>query len=175
MTIPEWGTPRLHAAIAKAKAEWPRDYVSPVPYYRPGDLVVIRSLDGQLRRFAVIIRIDPNKVLRIQLVTNQVEMASDLDMFITTLSDYPTPLIAQPELFGPVWEHQVVRTVGHIGAENAERLGNGLRTQGESLEPLSGLPLGGRHCGRRRFKEDELDDLQELVKECRRSLSWGWR
>lgn len=137
----------------------------------PGSLAVVDSCDGKTRRMAIVTDVDAD-VCRVQLVTNYLEMATDFDMRVTESdTGFPTTLLIQPELYGSIFPNQIVRIVGAIAPELVAAVKNSLASDGESV-PIdrSGLPLGWLDDPRRAFKEEELDDLVNLVKECRQRL-----
>ena len=158
----------LQSKIDQARAE--RQLTEPkLPSIEPGELVIAESPSGRSRRIVVITQSEAAGICRIQLTTNELEMATDLDMRIDPeQSAFPTELLAQPELFGPVFKSQLIELVGQISPQMTESLAHALRSEGGSIPAhLSGLPLGGPDDPRRSFKEDELDDLDAIVQECR--------
>lgn len=159
----------LRAAIADANADrWVNRH--PDPTFVPGELIVVEapSPDSMLRRLVVVLSVG-DEFFRCQLVTNDADMATDLDMRLAPeCSGFPTELLAQPELFGPILRVQAVESVGLIDADAVRSLRRALRTEGDSIPAhLSGLPLGDADDPRRAFKESELDDLNVLTMACR--------
>ncbi|MDW3180013.1 MAG: hypothetical protein R8J94_21745 [Acidimicrobiia bacterium] len=96
-------------------------------------------------------------------------MATDFDLRVEPAdSGFPARLLVQPELFGPVFKSQLVELVGSVADELTNAVAEALRTDADSIpQDRTGLPLGGSVDLRRDFKEDEIDDLEALVRECR--------
>jgi hypothetical protein len=109
----------------------------------------------------------------VQLATNEIENATDLDLIVGSReTGVPFAVAIQSELYGPLFSDQLVRAVGKLGDTELHAVANALLTDGESLEGLPvGPPLGASDDPRRRFKERELDDLDALTEACRRWLA----
>lgn len=145
---------------------------------RPGEVSVARA-SGDLptgligRVIAVIASDEATRTLVVQLVTNEVENATDLDLIVTSRDgSVPFAVAIQSELYGPIFSDQLERVVGKLSDHELHAVANALLTDGESLEGLLvGPPLGATDDPRRRFKERELDDLESLTAACRRWLA----
>lgn len=143
-----------------------------------------------ISRLGLVVGVDPaDQTARILLATPSKEFATDLDLVVPTLvSGLPYDLLVQAELYGTVFEEQVVATLATIDREVAAAADAALATDGESLQEISesqgteagwtdapmayetGWPLGSSNDPRRTFKELELDELDALVRECRRAM-----
>lgn len=138
-----------------------------------GELAVAESTDGATRRVVLLAGTDARGIGQILLASNALDQATDLDLIVEPAeSGAPYELMIQAELYGPVFIEQLDRLVGRCSSQTTEAVRSALRTDGESLEGRTvGLPLGGVDDPRRRFKEDELVELQAIVSTCRRWLA----
>ena len=142
-----------------------------------GQIVKIQSYPGQDRtqiaRLGVVVAVDnAEETVRFLLATPAKEFATDLDAVVSSQdSGLPYDLLVQGELYGTIFEEQVVAQVAAVAPELALAADASLSSDGESLEGyVTGWPLGSAEDPRRTFKESELDDLDALVHECRRSM-----
>ena len=138
----------------------------------PGELAVAEALDGSRRRVVLVTASDENGVRQVLLASNALDQATDLDLVVQSAeSGAQYDLMIQTELYGPVFVEQLDRLVGRCGSAATEAIRSALPTDGDSLHGWSaGIPLGGPDDPRRRFKEDELLELREIVATCRRWL-----
>jgi hypothetical protein len=121
-----------------------------------------------------VIRTDERtKTATIHLVTNETEMATDLDLIVHgSEADMPFDTVIQSELYAPLFTDQLRGVVGHLDYRQLRAIKNALMSDGESLEGFTtGSALAGPDDPRRIFKEEELTELQKLASECRRWLS----
>jgi hypothetical protein len=143
----------------------------------PGELSVasvVDPADGLItfsRIVAVLEHDESTRTVGIQLATNEIEQATDLDLIAEpTDTGAPFALAIQSELYGPLFTEQLQGIVGRITDEQRQATAGALLTDGESLDAdRTGAPLSGPDDPRREFKERELDELDQLVAECR-----GW-
>jgi hypothetical protein len=140
-----------------------------------GRVVKVQSYpdrDGrQIARLAVVVAVnDEDQTIRILLAASAKEFATDLDLVVTPkVSELPYDLLVQGELYGTIFEEQVVATIATLDPALAAAADAALASDGESLEAYeTGWPLGAIGDPRRAFKEHELDELEALVRECRR-------
>lgn len=102
-------------------------------------------------------------------------MATDLDAIVRPEeSGAPYDLLVQGELYGPIFEEQLDGRVGQLDGAATQALAQALDSDGASLDGREvGLPLGGVDDPRRAFKDDELDELMQLIAACRQWLANG--
>jgi hypothetical protein len=141
-----------------------------------GSVVKVQSYpdrdDRQIARLAVVVAVnDEDQTIRILLAASAKEFATDLDLVVPpTVSGLPYDLLVQGELYGTIFEEQVVATIATLDPAFAAAADAALASDGESLEAYeTGWPLGSIDDPRRAFKEHELDELEALVRECRRT------
>jgi hypothetical protein len=141
-----------------------------------GHVVKVQSYpdpdDRQIARLAVVVAVnDEDQTIRILLATSAKEFATDLDLVVPPrVSGLPYDLLVQGELYGTIFEEQVATTIATLDSALAAAADAALASDGESLEPYeTGWPLGSIGDPRRAFKEHELDELEALVRECRRA------
>ncbi len=129
--------------------------------------------DGrQIARLAVVVTVnDEDQTIRILLAASAKEFGTDLDLIVTPkVSGLPYDLLVQGELYGTIFEEQVVATIATLDPALAAAADAALASDGESLEAYeTGWPLGSIEDPRREFKELELNELEALVRECRRA------
>ena len=137
-----------------------------------GELAIAESPDGTRRRVVLVTAVDRFGVGHVLLATNAVDQATDLDLVVTSAeSGASYDLLVQAELYGPVFVDQLDGLIGSCDANTVDALRHALDTDGASLSGMRvGSPLGGPTDPRRRFKERELEELQEIVAVCRRWL-----
>lgn len=145
---------------------------------QPGELSVARVsgklLTGHVSRvIAVIASDEATRTLVVQLATNEIENATDLDLIVRSREGgVPFAVAIQAELYGPIFSDQLDRGIGKINDRELHAVASALLTDGESLDGLPvGSPLGATDDPRRRFKERELNDLESLTEACRRWLA----
>ena len=141
-----------------------------------GELAVASSESGNFRRtFLITSRDDRTQTVGVLLVTNEVDMATDLDMIIDAKeSGAGYDLMAQGELYGVIFPEQLRNHVGEVAEVVAGDASRALKTDGESLvNYVVGPPLAHPDDPRRSFKEMELRDLQQFTASCRRFLVDG--
>lgn len=111
-------------------------------------------------------------VVRVLLVTNETEWATDLDLVVPGRSGpAPFAFAVQAELYGEVEPSQLGGTFGSLDDVRVSAVEEALRTDGESLAGMTtGTALGGFADPRRRFKDEELTDMMRLGGRCCR----GW-
>lgn len=139
----------------------------------PGELLRASSPDG-CRRTVLIADVDRvSGIAQVYLVTNEVELGTHLDLLILPEdSGYPVPLIAQAELYGPVFLEWLTGQTGRVENFFVSSLLKSMPTDGESLlesESRQGLSAGSRLTPldhRRALKEAELQDLDRLTGPC---------
>ena len=160
----------LVAARTHREANPPKPFVQ--AHGVAGELVVAESPEGTRRRVVLVTAADSAGVAHVLLASNMIDQATDLDLIVTSPdSGASYDLVVQAELYGPVFIEQLDAVVGSCDAAAVDALRAALRSDGASLEGLRiGLPLGGPIDPRRRFKEQELAELQEIVSACRRWL-----
>lgn len=166
--IPE----NVRAAAKGARERLPA--ISPArPKGKAGELGIAdkSGTQGCSRLVAVISRDQATRTLVVHLATNVIEAASDFDLIVLPPdAGVPFGIMVQSELYGPIFVEQLERAVGNLANEQLEALSRALITDGESLKGFpTGPALGGSNDPRRDFKNRELEDLNELVDECR---SW---
>jgi hypothetical protein len=128
--------------------------------------------DRQIARLGVVVAVnDQDQTIRILLAASAKEFATDLDLVVSSdASGLPYDLVIQGELYGTVFEEQVVAVVGTLDPALAIAADEAVASDGESLEAYeTGWPLGSMEDPRRAFKEQQLDELEALVRECRRA------
>lgn len=143
------------------------------PEVAKGELVGVSSPDG-CRRTVLIADVDSGSgIAQVYLVTNEVGLGTHLDLLISPDdSGYAVPLIAQAELYGPVFREWLSRRAGQIDAYLVDALTQSLFSDGESLlmfDAEHGLSAGSRLTPldhRRALKESELRDLERLTGPC---------
>lgn len=151
----------------------------PLTPTKPGGVageIAVAACSSQLKRLVCVLsREDDTQTLSIQLITNVVEAATDLDLIVRSKdSGLPFDALLQSELYGPIFVEQLEDARGSIPDAMREAASVALATDGESLFRFeTGLPLGNLDDPRRGFKESELQDLEALVAECRRWLAGG--
>lgn len=127
----------------------------------------------QIARLGLVVAVDSvEETVRIALATTAKEFATDLDAVVPShVSGLPYDLLLQGELYGTIFEEQVVDQIALIEMELALAVSRAVASDGESLDGYAtGWPLGSSEDPRRTFKELELDDLDTLVRECRRAM-----
>lgn len=137
-----------------------------------GDLAVAqpRGNEPEMRRIVAVMRVDEmTKTAMINLGTNELEGASDLDVILSPEeTGLPFGFCIQAELYGPVFMEQLRMVVGSLPDGLPNLISKSLVTDGESIDGLKiGLPLSGADDSRRYFKDQELKDLNRLVSSCR--------
>jgi hypothetical protein len=128
--------------------------------------------DRQIARLAVVVEVnDEDQTIRVLLAASAKEFATDLDLVVPPkVSELPYDVLVQGELYGTIFEEQVVATIATLDPALAAAADAALASDGESLEAYeTGSPLGSIDDPRRAFKEHELDELEALVRECRRA------
>lgn len=141
---------------------------------KPGEIAVASAAgDSHQRIVAVMARDDDMKTADIVLTASEIEMATDLDLVLSSEeSGLPFPLMFESELYGPVFLEQLKTTLSRLADEVRLAARRALASDGESLESFrTGTPLGGEDDSRRRFKSQELVQLDEIVAECRAWLT----
>jgi len=139
----------------------------------PGDLLRASSPDG-CRRTVLIADIDHiSGIAQVYLVTNEIGLGTHLDLLIPPEdSGYPVPLIAQAELYGPVFQEWLTGRSGRVDYFFVSSLRESMPTDGVSLlasEARQELSAGSRLTPldhRRALKESELQDLDRLTGPC---------
>lgn len=138
-----------------------------------GELVGASSLDGFRRTVLIADLDDVAGIAHVYLVTNEVELGTHLDLLISTEnSGYPVPLIAQAELYGPIFREWLTGHAGQVDIYLVNALKQSMLTDGESLlvsEVDEGLRAGPRLTPvdhRRALKEAELQELERLTGPC---------
>lgn len=166
---------RLKSLIERARQEAPERATRPAKGF-VGELVVADSDSGDLRRSFLITKVDSRtRTLEVLLVTNEVDMATDLDLIITgESSQVGYDLLAEGELYGVLFPEQLRIHLGAIGEDLAKAAAFAVRTDGDSLPgPMAGPPLAHPDDPRRAFKEAELTELIAFTSACRRFLIDG--
>ena len=143
------------------------------PVLEPGEIVLLAHWGAESpRRLALIsARDDATGSMDVLLIAPEVEMATDLDLILARqVSGLEFESMAQAELYGPVFWEQAESLEGRVPETLRAAMARALETDGESLEGLPrGVPLAGSDDRRRKFKADELFDLDDIVGSCR---SW---
>ncbi|WP_319431575.1 hypothetical protein [Mycobacterium sp. RTGN5] len=141
-----------------------------------GHIVKVQSYpdsDGsQIARLAVVVAVnEEDQTIRILLAASATEFATDLDLVVPPeASGLPHDLLVQGELYGTIFEEQVVANVATLDPALAVAAAAAVASDGESLETHeTGWPLGSVGDPRRTFKELELDELDAVVREWRRA------
>lgn len=172
MTIPD----RVRDAATRARDNSP-PLTPEVASGELGEVDLAAAPDGQgtRRLVAIVGHNEAMKIVTIQLASEMVEAASDLDMVLSPAeSELPFALVIQTELYGPVFLEQLQFRLGQLTEEQRIAVSEALISDGESLEGFGrGIPLAGPDDPRRAYKENELDDLEGLVEDCRRWLEGG--
>lgn len=161
--IPQWLTDAL------------ADYTPP-PAPRPGpahrnDFAIVRGSVGESTvQRVVLITEEHERHFTVLLCHPYKEMATDYD--VIALRDNTYDLVIGTDLYGVVLKHQVVGIVGSVSDELRDAARHSLHTDGESVEGIGprAMPLGGVDDPRRRFKEEELEDLMILRNDAHRLL-----
>lgn len=167
--------PELQERIAQHHADHPPRVRTPSDG-NPGALAVATSADLRRRRVVLVTAADgATKTLNVLLASNRIEMATDLDVIVRPEeSGAPYDLVVQGELYGPIFQEQLDGHVGHIDTAATRALAHALDSDGESLDGREvGTPLGGVDDPRRVFKDNELEELMDLVATCRMWLANG--
>jgi hypothetical protein len=154
----------------------------PSPYGRsqgvPGEISIaakaaLPASDTEVRRLVAVLETsDETRTATILLVTNEIENATDLDLIVDPGdAGLPYATMIQSELYGPLFIEQLQGRLGWITDDVRHAVAGALASDGESLDGYkTGLPLGDFADPRRAFKVRELDELEQLVAECRRWL-----
>lgn len=100
-------------------------------------------------------------------VHSSIEMATDVDLIVAGRAAYP--IVAAGEMYGTVFETQLVRRVTRLSEAETMAAARALQTDGESLDGFrTGIPLAGCDDPRRRFLAGEIDVLTALAAPSRR-------
>ena len=143
------------------------------PEVAVGELAVVATPDG-LRRIVLIADVnDELATASIYLATEDSNLATHLDVLLTPdESRYPVPLIAQAELYGPVFTEWLDARAGQVAPHIVDALRESLLSDGASLliyDAGPGLAAGSRLTpldDRKALKVAELADLERITGPC---------
>lgn len=137
-----------------------------------GNLMLATDADETTSRIVLVTHVGET-ISRVLLVSNETDLASDFDVIVRDVVSWP--IVIMPELFGTVFNSQLLEVLGTVNANTLQGLRDSLATDADSVAHLeTGVPLGAPDCPRRAFKERELDELLQIIAPSRQAIADSW-